>query len=1361
MSTESMGTPRFLSGNGEMNALIAAKNWSETELGAMDRWPQALKTVIQVMLGSRYAMWMAWGTRLSFFCNDAYIPTLGVKHPWALGNSATEVWREIWPQIGPRIETVITTNKATWDEGLQLFLERHGYPEETYHTFSYSPIPDDSGAVGGMLCVVTEETVRVIAARRLGVLREFAHLLTTARTATEVFAALKGCLSQHREDLPFTMTYLADSEDETARLSLATGIETGTNGAPERIDLSNQGVWPLGEVISGSAPRNLDDLAERFQELPSGVWQKPPRQAVVLPIILQGHDRPIGAFIAGLNPFRPHDEEYANFMHLLVAQLGSGLANARAYAEEHRRAEALAKIDRAKTAFFSNASHEFRTPLTLLLSPVEDLLARTSLTDEVMVERDELLLIHRNALRLLKLVNTLLDFSRIEAGRLQASYEPVDIAGYTGELASTFRAAIEKAGLVFRIECAPISTPVYVDREMWEKIVLNLISNAFKYTLQGSIAVGLDETDAGKAVRLTVRDTGVGIPAHELPHLFERFHRVEGQKGRTQEGSGIGLALVQELARLHGGTVSAESSIGEGAIFTVSLPTGAAHLPQERIGPSRENIGREDIAAPAASAYVTEALRWLPGDLTTDQLPLHLDIPGPEIAPPTSDRPVILIADDNADMRDYLRRLMARRFEVVAVGDGEQALQAARLKIPDLILSDVMMPRLDGFGLVRALRADAKLQNIPIILLSARAGEEARVEGIESGADDYLVKPFGARELLARVAANLDLARIRNQAMIMLREETRRLETLYRTGAALAGELDLARLVQLVTDACVELTGARFGAYFYNVANEAGESYTLYTLSGAQRSDFAGFPMPRNTEVFGPTFRGEGVVRSDDITRDPRYGRNAPYFGMPHGHLPVRSYLALPVISRSGTVWGGLFLAHPEPNMFTERDELIIAGIASQTAIAMDNAQLFKASREAEQALRSLNETLEDRVVTEIGKRVKAEEAFRQAQKMEAIGQLTGGVAHDFNNLLAVVLGSLETLRRRAAAGQMTISDPAFSRLTDAASQAAQRAATLTQRLLAFSRRQPLDPKPVNPNRLVTGITELLRSTMKEDVRIETVLAGGIWWASLDANQLESALLNLAVNARDAMPAGGSLTIETANSFLDEAYAAGHEEVAPGQYVMIAVSDTGSGMPPDVLARAFDPFFTTKGIGEGTGLGLSQVYGFVKQSGGHVKIYSEPGEGTTVRIYLPRLSGGDFPSGQPDVAEAVGRAGGELVLVVEDDPHVRAYSTDMISELGYRVIEAENGHMALAALEKHPDVRLVFTDVGLPGGMNGRQLADEAQRRFPGLLVLFTTGYARNAIVHHGRLDPGLDLIVKPYTFAALAKKIQSVLSGD
>jgi signal transduction histidine kinase/DNA-binding response OmpR family regulator len=1344
-----MNAPRFLTGDGEMESLMRARDWSATQVGPVDSWPQSLKTVVQVMLGSRYAMWMAWGPELCFFYNDAYTPTLGAKHPRALGIPARDVWSEIWPHVAPRIATVMETNRATWDEGLRLLIERHGYPEETYHTFSYSPLPDDLGNIGGMLCVVTEETNRVIAERRLLVLRELAEKMTSARSTQQVFAALHACLSEHQEDLPFTLTFMFDPASGEPRLAQATGFDAMPDH-PAR----SAGRWRL--ALAPEDGQLISDLTESFVDLPRGAWDKPPRQGLLLPIIQQGSTTPVGVFVAGLNPYRPCDEEYQNFARLLVSQLAGGLASARASEEEHRRAEALAEIDRAKTTFFSNASHEFRTPLTLMLGPLEDMLARAAADGTSRVGAEELTLVHRNALRLLKLVNTLLDFSRIEAGRVQARYERIDPAAYTAELAAVFRSAMDRAGLDYVVDVSAPRAEVYLDRDMWEKIVLNLLSNAFKYTLHGGVTLRLQPGPHSRSIELSVADTGVGIPEAEMPHLFERFRRVEGQPGRSQEGSGIGLALVQELARLHGGDVHAESAVGRGSTFTVSIPTGRAHLPADRIVSGTEPMR----GGTTGVAFLEEALRWLPGSGESADAAFMLDAAPAEAEASGAREATVLVADDNADMRDYVARLLGRRYSVVLAPDGEQALAMVRRQRPDIVLSDVMMPHLDGFGLVAALRADPALRDIPIVLLSARAGEEARIEGLESGADDYLVKPFSARELLARIRANLDLARVRRETMQLLQEEMRRLAMLNRTGAMLAGELDLERLVQSVTDACVDLTGARFGAFFYNVVSEAGESYMLYTLSGADRADFAGFPMPRNTAVFAPTFSGTGVVRSDDITQDPRYGRSGPHFGQPHGHLPVRSYLAMPVVSRSGEVLGGLFLGHPEPGIFTERDELTVIGIAAQTAIAMDNARLYKASREAEQALRRLNETLEERVAAEIERRVRAEEAFRQAQKMEAIGQLTGGVAHDFNNLLAVILGSLETLKRRTAAGLLTAGDPAFLRLLEAAWQGGQRAATLTQRLLAFSRRQPLDPKPLNPNRLVQGMSELLHTTLRESIRIETVLGAGVWWVSLDGNQLESALLNLAVNARDAMPNGGLLTIETANSFLDEGYAERHDEVMPGQYVMIAVSDTGVGMSPETLARAFDPFFTTKGVGEGTGLGLSQVYGFVKQSGGHVKIYSELDQGTTVRLYLPRLNGGNLDLEPGEAPGAVGLAQGELVLVVEDDPHVRAYSVDMISELGYRVIEAENAAAALTLLEAHPDVRLLFTDVGLPGGMNGRQLADAAQRRRPAVKVLFTTGYARNAIIHHGRLDPGLDLIVKPYTFSALAEKLHAVLAS-
>lgn len=382
------------------------------------------------------------------------------------------------------------------------------------------------------------------------------------------------------------------------------------------------------------------------------------------------------------------------------------------------------------------------------------------------------------------------------------------------------------------------------------------------------------------------------------------------------------------------------------------------------------------------------------------------------------------------------------------------------------------------------------------------------------------------------------------------------------------------------------------------------------------------------------------------------------------------------------------------------------------------------------------------------------QEQLHQSQKMEAIGQLTGGVAHDFNNLLTVILGNLETLSR-----QIDVNNGRAQRAIDQAMRGAQRAATLTSQLLAFSRRQPLNPKPTDINRLVSGMSDLIQRALAENIAIETVLAAGLWRTEVDPHQLESALLNLAVNARDAMPNGGKLTLETANAHIDEAYVANYAEISPGQYVLICVSDTGTGMSKDVLDRAFEPFFTTKPLGVGTGLGLSQVFGFVKQSGGHIKLYSEAGEGTTVKIYLPKAQA--RPGTETEMAFVESRGSeSETILVVEDDEDVRAYSTETLRELGFSVFEASDGSSAIRVLEHHPNIQLLFTDVGLPG-INGRELVEAARRRQPGLRVLFTTGYARNAIVHQGRLDPGVELLTKPFTRAQLSTRIREVLDSQ
>ena len=741
----------------EIGRDLAAVDWTSTPLGPVDGWPQSLRTAVNILLASRFSMWMAWGPELTFFCNGAYRrDTLGHKYPWALGRPAREVWAEIWTDIGPRIEGVMSTGEATWDEALLLIVERSGYPEESYHTFSYSPLRDEDASIVGMLCVVSEETDRVIAERRMATLRELGSDPSVVRTERQMLDFAAGQLAKNPYDLPFTLTYLFDDEGP-AHLAGVSGIERGHPAAPETI---RPGDGPLGRLVENAArgEAELIDIDGRLGPLPTGAWHEPPSQAFVVPLLQQG-DSPLGLLVAALNRHRGFDDGYRGFVELVAAHIAAGVGSARSYRAQQERAEELAELDRAKTAFFSNVSHEFRTPLTLILGPVDELRSRTTGIDDH--AREELERIHRNGLRLAKLVNALLDFSRIQAGRVRAQFEPVDVSSLTAELASVFRSAIDQAGLTFTVDCPPLDPPVHLDREMWEKVVLNLLSNALKYTFEGTVTVRVGREDAEAVV--TVADTGIGVPAAEIPRLFERFHRIDSTRARSTEGSGIGLALVKELVGLHGGTISADSQEGAGTTFTVRLPFGTAHLPSEQLV---EPQGAQAIAGAIAQPYLQEALRWLPADTRTATPDTSTAATMTAISPAQSgsERVSVLVADDNADMRDYLCHLLRTAgYEVSDVADGRKALEAIHAHAPDLLISDVMMPGLDGIQLLTALRRDPRTAALPVLLLSARAGPAASIEGLLSGADDYLVKPFAAAELLARARATVELARLRNR----------------------------------------------------------------------------------------------------------------------------------------------------------------------------------------------------------------------------------------------------------------------------------------------------------------------------------------------------------------------------------------------------------------------------------------------------------------------------------------------------------------------------------------------------------------------------------------------------------------------
>ena len=1514
----------FLAGGGEMGTRMREMDWASTPLGPPRAWPQSLRSTVSMLLPSKAQIVLFWGPQFIVLYNDAYRPVFGAKHPAALGQPGSLAWSEIWEtQLHGLLDGVVRTGEAFWARDLLFEIVRYGFVEETYFDVSYDPVRVEAGTVGGVFCIVRETTERVIGERRLALLRDLAARNATARTEREACVLAMETLSAS-PDVAFALAYLDDevqasTPDATARLAAATPDTVRTLAIP-----------------SSAAGRH-------------------------------------GRVIFGLNPRRPFDEGYRSFLDLVVDQVAIALTNARAYEAERQRAEALAAIDQAKTAFFSNVSHEFRTPLTLLVGPLEDDLADATPLPPAHRERVEVA--HRNALRLLRLVNTLLDFSRIEAGRIDASYEPTDLASLTTDLASAFRSAIERAGLALVVDCPPLPHPVHVDRDMWEKVVLNLLSNAFKFTFEGQIRVELRWRD--DYVDLRVIDSGVGIPAEDLDRVFERFHRVKHTRARTHEGTGIGLALVQELARLHGGTVSVASEAGRGTTFTVSVRTGTSHLPADRISVPRQLAATTIGSTP----YVEEALRWLPGSARPASSLAESLVPAPPAASGApQERARILIADDNADMRDYLARILGQQFQVEVAADGRAALERIHADAPDLLLTDVMMPEVDGFGLLAAVRGEQRTRSIPVVLLSARAGEESRIEGLRAGADEYLVKPFSARELLACVTSQLQLARLRQETERILRHrseqhlalinqaplgiylvdadlriaevnpvagavfdgipggvvgrdfdevthllwekelademaaifrrtlatgepyatresgglridrgvleyyewrvhritlpdgryglvcyfrdiseqrqaaaakaylaaivdsaddpiiakdldgiiqscnraaerlfgyssaeligrpvrmlipperqseedeilkrlrrgerlehfETVRVtrdgrrvdvaltispvrddagriigaskigrditavkqaqaerirlieehaaitETLNNVGAIVASDLDRDKVVQAVTDAATELTTAAFGAFFYNAVDERGEAYTLYTISGVSRDMFSKFPMPRNTEVFAPTFKGTGVVRSDDITKDPRYGHNAPYHGMPPGHLPVRSYLAVPVKGRGGEVIGGLFFGHPDAARFAAHHERIAVGIAAWASVALENARLYASVQDAS--------------------RIKDE--------------FLASLSHELRTPLNAILGYARMLRSGIIAPDKK--QKAIETIERNATSLTQIVEDVLDISRIVSGKIRLNVQAIDfPTIVRNAIDAVAPAADARGVRLETVIDPEAAPVSGDPERLQQVLWNLLSNAVKFTKRGGKaqVRLERVNSHLE-----------------LTVSDTGIGISPEFLPYVFDRFRqadagSTRERG-GLGLGLSIARQLTEMHGGTIEASSEGlGQGATFRVKLPvmivhRLRD-ELPRVHPRSASSTASIGastlrGIHVLAVDDETDALALVCEVLEAAGARVTTAQSAEDALDKVGgESPDV--VVADLGMPR-MDGFGFIDRLRRhdnpRIREMPAAALTAYARSED-RMKALQAGFQLhLAKPIDPAELVTTVASL----
>jgi signal transduction histidine kinase/DNA-binding response OmpR family regulator len=1203
-----------LSGGGEMGARIRAHDWAATPLGSADAWPQSLRTAVSICLASRFPMLIWWGPELVMLYNDAYRPILGQsKHPGALGQRGRECWPEIWDTIGPMLTGVLERGAATWSDDQLLLLDRNGYLEECYFTFSYSPIRDESGGVGGAFTAVTETTGEVLAARRLNTLREMAAATAEARTAEAVCDLGAQALATNPDDLPFALVYLLEADGAHATLHGASGMAPGSAAAPSTVALDGSKApggdpWSLAQVRKSGQPHLTQHLRERFGADGAFTAALPLDAALVLPVARPGQERAEAFLVAGISPRRALDDAYRSFFGLVTGQIATAIANARAHQEERARIAALAELDRAKTDFFSNISHEFRTPLTLLLAPVEDALADAN-TARRPRKRQRLELIHRNALRLIKLVNTLLDFSRIEAGRADAVYALVDLPALTADLASAFRSAIERAGLRFVVECPPLPddfAPVYVDREMWEKIVLNLLSNAFKFTFEGEIAISLVPTPNPSPVRrrgkleapgwleLRVCDTGVGIPLDELPHLFERFHRVRGTRARTHEGSGIGLALVQQLVLLHGGIITAESAPGQGTTFTVTLPTGTAHLPADRVGA----MPRQDSTALGAAPYVAEALRWSAGVGPSGARDARGADDAAAIAPAAAraarrsigaaqERPArILLADDNADMREYLARLLGDHWVVEAVADGASALAVARERPPDLALCDVMMPEMDGMELLRALRADPRTRDVPVMLLSARAGEEAVAEGLRAGADDYLVKPFAARELLLRIATHLDLARMRQETAHREHERAEQLHKLASASLDITATLALEERVQRTARHARAVVDARLAVIVLD--GDLGSepliaADTIDTIGAAGPAvPLAVRDLPQLVATTEPLTQPLRLT-AEQVANDARLAPfAAALVAMPGG--ATGGWLSVPLRERDGRRIGlALVLDKARDGAsddFGPADEAVLAQLGQMAAFSLENAALFREIQDAN--------------------------ALRDAALFM--------VTHDLKQPLTAIKANVQMVQRQFQRDEPVERKRARERLATIDETSDKMTAQINELLDAAKLQagQPLelDWQPVEFVALVQRlVAEQRPSAPRHTITVESnvdALPG-----EADAPRLARVLGNLLSNAVKYSPAGGTITVRLRRD----------EQPDGVPCAVIAVTDQGMGIPPTELPHIFEAFRRASNVTHttipGTGIGLASARHVMEQHGGSVTVESRLGAGTTFTVRLP------------------------------------------------------------------------------------------------------------------------------------------------
>lgn len=1385
---------------GEMAARIDAFDWTSTSMGPRDRWPVSLRTIVKTMLAAPFPHFLWWGPELLYLYNDAYIEVLGANHPAALGAPVRTVWGELLPTIQPQIDFVMSEGQATWNEDRLLYMQRHGFTEEVYFSWSYSPLFDDSGRVSGVLGLCVDETARIVDRRRLDLLRSLslgegaeslqsmgaaaAFVLKTLGTAPSdlLFVAHYEIDQRHgharrigltemppesAEHFPVLIPLPGLSPDSPAMLQPQSPYGAGEFlSAPRNRD----DAWGMGEMLSRRQPLLISELQSIFSGLISGPENEAICRALVLPLSSTAAGLIDGCLIVGISPVQRWDNRYAEFVRIVSHHVRAVLTAARAVEDERQRAETLAALDRAKSAFFANISHEFRTPLTLILSPLDEALRHKEALPEN--DREPLDIAWRNALRLQGLVDTLLEFSRVEAGRRQPQWEAVDLSRLTSELASNFVSLCRRANLELVIDCPPLPSPILMDREMWERIVLNLVSNAFKFTLRGEIQVSLQL--AGRNLELRVTDTGIGIAAGELPHLFERFHRVEATEGRTFEGTGIGLALTSELIELLDGTIEVTSEPGRGSTFVVSIPYREASGRDAGL-PDSPGL-KDDASFPKATVprtQVLEAERWLAEHpfASQDELAAReaasslVALVGVDPATHTTSeaqRPRIVLADDNADMRSYLRRLLLADYDVITVENGQAAIDAVKRLQPDLLLSDVMMPGKSGIEILRELRQTTETREQRIIMMSARSDASARIEALEAGADDYLSKPFNTRELQASIRSNIQLQSMRRQAAGAIEESERRFREM----------ADFAPVKIWVTNQAGECTyfnrrwqrftgeprtnGPRLCwldrihpedreaaiATFENAERLAEPYQTEYRLRSAT-NEFrwvivAAVPRLNEQQQFlgfiGSTLDITDRRRAEADLRDARSRLDAALtageIGTWNWHIPEDRVVADRNLARMFGVSAEDALGGPLsrylPAVYEEdRDRVARAiGEAVATGGAFDTDYRIKSPSGEIRWVVARGQVVLDKAgkplelpgaIVDITDRKHAEEALREADRRK--DHFLATLAHELRNPIAPISNALSIWR--------TVEDDPLAReqLLQMMERQIGQMRRLIDDLLDVSRITrgviQLRKQVVSVATIIESAVETVRPMIESHQHELTVsLPSELLMVDGDIARLMQVVSNLLVNAAKYTQAGGTIGISTRRE---------------GSSVIIRVTDNGLGIDPQVIPKVFEPFMQVDSSLHrsqgGLGIGLTLARTLIDLHGGTLEACSEGlGKGSTFTATLPALAAltqtADELASEPSLVPKEHLP--TLRVLVVDDVAASAKTLGMmLNALGQKVDLAFDGWTAIErARQEPPDV--IFLDIAMPG-MDGytvaRRLRSDPALR--GVTLVALTGFGQ------------------------------------